>query len=570
LENAIDNALTQGRGGKGCVVVFASGNDDFHNRVGYPGSYHNDILVVGGIKRTGHRWDGSNHGDRLDVVAPGFEILSTMNGGMAGYMNGTSQAAPHVSGIAALILSVRPDLTAQEVKRVIELTAKRINPPSQQIYTYANHPNRPNGDWNNEMGYGLVDAYAAVSAVTLEIQSHSNGLICATPQTFSLTTGNLQIPDPVATWSFDNPSGFAFDSPNQSSTWVRIKTTATNGQSTMLRAKIGDFEVASQPIWACNIQQPDTPQPPIPNIFGIEFICGESADYQIFDLPLGTNITWSAINLSCKNNICTTNSSANDGLITMSRNPNFVGAAYISATFMLNNTSTTIYKTVFVNRPFTTASIVAPNTIGVGLSANISVEYTAYAPLTLHTWDIDPSAILSFQKNNLITTQFSHTGNYTITATVSNACSPQTVIATRTIQVVDFTPPAGSCNFCPPPHVPECPNCLDISVPICFCLGVGCSICDLEIWSYFPNPATDELTISFSEHFGQTERSENYSIKLLDASGKIQRESKFNHRKRDGRAKPVKFDTSKLKEGTYYLHVEGGGKTEKVQIVVKR
>jgi Zn-dependent metalloprotease len=53
-------------------------------------------------------------------------------------------------------------------------------------------------------------------------------------------------------------------------------------------------------------------------------------------------------------------------------------------------------------------------------------------------------------------------------------------------------------------------------------------------------------------------------------SNRTIRETKFNHRRRDGKAKPVKFNTNGLREGTYYLHVDIDGKVEKVQIVVKR
>lgn len=186
ITDAITDAMTLGRNGKGCVIVFLSGNDNNTN-IWYPGSALSDIIVVGAISPCGERkhpsscdtqnkdldpgdgssW-GSCYGSQLDVVAPGVDIATTDRLGNIGYnttgdyiqdFSGTSAACPHVAGVAALILSVRPDLTVSEVRDIIEQTAKKVNPTT---YTYGNHANRPNGTWNNEMGYGLVDAHAAV------------------------------------------------------------------------------------------------------------------------------------------------------------------------------------------------------------------------------------------------------------------------------------------------------------------------------------------------------------------------------------------------------------------------
>ena len=162
LETAITNALTLGRYRNGVrlgtIVVFASGNIGLPNRVDYPGCVHPDILVVGAIDRDGRRSSFSNHGFQLDVVAPGRDILSTLHENRTCRDLGTSLAAPHVAGVAALILSVNPNLTVQQVGNIIKKTANRNLPG------FTTCENRPNGRWNREVGYGLVNAYAAVRA----------------------------------------------------------------------------------------------------------------------------------------------------------------------------------------------------------------------------------------------------------------------------------------------------------------------------------------------------------------------------------------------------------------------
>jgi len=165
LNDAISDAVANGRNGKGCVVVFAAGNEN-SSTVHYPASLSN-VIAVGAINRNGQRWvagsgTGSNYGTDLDVVAPGVDIVTTTTG--SGYTNstpvsGTSYAAPHVAGIAALILSYNPNLTEPQVRMAIQQTFTKspVLP-----YTFSSNPSRPHGDWNTDVRYGLVNAAWAV------------------------------------------------------------------------------------------------------------------------------------------------------------------------------------------------------------------------------------------------------------------------------------------------------------------------------------------------------------------------------------------------------------------------
>lgn len=178
LTSAIQNAYSIGRNGKGCVIVFASGNEN--TSVNYP-AYLGSVIAVGAITYDGLRKEptfwildywGSNYGPALDLVAPGVMIPTTKR--QSTYyteLGGTSLAAPHVAGVAALILSEYPDLTPDQVKRAMERSADR---PSS--YTYVSDYQYPSGKRNDQVGYGIVNAYGALSVAS---QIHQQNIIDA-------------------------------------------------------------------------------------------------------------------------------------------------------------------------------------------------------------------------------------------------------------------------------------------------------------------------------------------------------------------------------------------------------
>jgi len=227
MDDAITEALTKGRGGLGTIVVFAAGNGD-SNYIEYPANSNPDILVVGAMSPCGERksfnscddeqlW-GSSYGDQLDVVAPGVLITTTDRQGSNGYnaqnsnidldytdvFRGTSSACPMVAGVAALVLSVNPSLTVQEVNDIIEQSARKVNHEDNNgIYEYAY--DFPNGEWDTEMGYGLVDAHAAVTLA----QSY-----CTTDLTFngSINSGTYEVSNTInATGNIGNIQSVTFN-----------------------------------------------------------------------------------------------------------------------------------------------------------------------------------------------------------------------------------------------------------------------------------------------------------------------------------------------------------------------
>lgn len=169
IDDAIEDAVTLGRNGLGSIIIFASGNNS-NNFISYPSSNVNTISV-GAIGRTANRAGFSDFGTGLDVVAPGVEITTTDLNGDYTTGNGTSLAAPQVAGVAALILSVNPTLTFQEVREIIESTTDKVGG-----ITYTSGAGEQAGlTWNNQYGYGRLNAFEAVFAAVPKLNVTING-----------------------------------------------------------------------------------------------------------------------------------------------------------------------------------------------------------------------------------------------------------------------------------------------------------------------------------------------------------------------------------------------------------
>ncbi|MGV8082048.1 MAG: S8 family serine peptidase [Coriobacteriia bacterium] len=132
---------------KDIVVVAASGNDSAYGIL-YPARLDN-VIGVGATTSLDERSSFSNYGPGLDVCAPGSEILSTYPTSTYAYASGTSMAAPHVSGVVALLRAEHPDWTRTQVERQLTLTAYDLGAVGRDDY----------------FGYGLVQADKAVGDV---------------------------------------------------------------------------------------------------------------------------------------------------------------------------------------------------------------------------------------------------------------------------------------------------------------------------------------------------------------------------------------------------------------------
>ena len=123
--SAAFNAAAVAAAEAGIVFVAAAGNNG-SSIPSYPAGYPSTVSV-GAANNSASPAGFSNYGSWVSVVAPGVDVFSTFPTarGSYGRLSGTSMATPHVAGLAALILSARPALSARQVKQVLMDTATR-------------------------------------------------------------------------------------------------------------------------------------------------------------------------------------------------------------------------------------------------------------------------------------------------------------------------------------------------------------------------------------------------------------------------------------------------------------
>lgn len=272
IESAINNAVSNGRNGKGSVVLFSSGNDN--GSVNFPSTVGNAISVGASSmcdeRKTptscdGEYWWGSNYGTQLDVVAPGVKIFTTDISGSSGYnsgdyksdFNGTSSACPNAAGVVALILSANPNLTQQEARGILERNTDKVSG-----YNYSNTSNQSNGTWNNEVGYGRINAFTAVQSALSSTVSQSHYITGPSQLTPGYRTFYTMHPYPNATnyvWSI--PTGCHYHycwsiTQGQGTNTLGIKAGKTGRQDITCTIYNGNTIIGSQYI-TVNVKNPN-------------------------------------------------------------------------------------------------------------------------------------------------------------------------------------------------------------------------------------------------------------------------------------------------------------------------
>jgi serine protease len=202
LESALAYAY-----GQGVTIVCASGNDGSPTRVHYPAAYNAYCIAVGATRYDEAVAYYSNCGSALDLTAPGGDLTVDQNGDGYGdgvlqetyysggwgywFFQGTSMATPHVAGVAALVIAKGIATSPDEVRNVLQSTAK----------------DRGASGWDSRYGWGIVDAYAALTYGQTNQAPTASFTYAATYLEVVFTDTSTDNDGSITAWSWDFGDG---------------------------------------------------------------------------------------------------------------------------------------------------------------------------------------------------------------------------------------------------------------------------------------------------------------------------------------------------------------------------
>lgn len=184
IDQAFEDAIEDGRNGKGIVIVYGAGNSGSSYSINIVG-HRDDVITVGATMPNDQKWEYSSYSSGplipffVDIAAPSGNTgttPSTLNwstdiSGSNGvssddywHFGGTSAATPLVAGAAALILSLNPDLTHQEVKDLLYDSADKVGG-----YSYTGF-----GGKSAELGHGRLNSFEILKPLLpLQLEDHT-------------------------------------------------------------------------------------------------------------------------------------------------------------------------------------------------------------------------------------------------------------------------------------------------------------------------------------------------------------------------------------------------------------
>ena len=151
LQNAISQAQS-----RGLIVISTAGNTGVQE-LRYPGAF-SGVIAVGSVDKDKKLESYSTTGEHVSFVAPGTSIYTTTTGSNYNSVSGTSFSAPQVSGAAALVWSLAPDLTSDEVRDILIRSADDLGDPGKDV----------------KYGYGILNMQKAVELAKMKITEVEN------------------------------------------------------------------------------------------------------------------------------------------------------------------------------------------------------------------------------------------------------------------------------------------------------------------------------------------------------------------------------------------------------------
>lgn len=211
IQSLIGTAKTTARNCKG-IPMFASAGNNNTTVTSYP-AIMEDVVCVGGTSGntigSSVKASFANYGPAVYISAPAVNVLTTDASNTFGftfsspndnssmdvvYFNGTSASAPIVAGVAAVMVLVNPELTEDAIRRILRDTAEQVGG-----YTY--------DDGSEELGYGLVNMYNAVSEAVdyTEVPTITDYTVSITAPATAAAGENVEID-----WTVDIDPGYSF------------------------------------------------------------------------------------------------------------------------------------------------------------------------------------------------------------------------------------------------------------------------------------------------------------------------------------------------------------------------
>ncbi|MDQ3111844.1 MAG: S8 family serine peptidase [Bacteroidota bacterium] len=201
---------------QGVVLIAAAGNNNVSTMF-YPAGY-TECIAVAATSSNDAKASFSNYGSWIDISAPGNNIYSTLPSNGYGNLSGTSMACPLVAGLAGLMLSLNPLMTAADVRNCIQNNATNIN--------------AQNSSYIGQLGAGRIDANASMACVgaTLNLAPVANFVANVTTVTAggSVNFTNTSLYCYAGTtyaWTF--PGGFPAASTAQTPPAITYNTAGT-------------------------------------------------------------------------------------------------------------------------------------------------------------------------------------------------------------------------------------------------------------------------------------------------------------------------------------------------------
>ena len=215
---------------KGIIVIAAAGNEKT-SRFSYPASY-DGVISVSAVDINGSRASYSNYGSRISVAAPGGDsgdfngngyqdyILSTGGNDSSGsvvyeytFKAGTSMAAPHVAGVAALMKAAHPGLSPVKFDELLE---------AGEITDSAG------GGRNDDFGYGLINAFKAVAAASKLAGGGEIEGLYANPMTVNFGAALME-----ATVTVTGTGGLSVTGANPNADWLTVARNSVNSNGSV-------------------------------------------------------------------------------------------------------------------------------------------------------------------------------------------------------------------------------------------------------------------------------------------------------------------------------------------------